>query len=107
MPRDYVRSVLTTYLALPHTPQRPSPYDRRLARSLYDRAVPLTTVHAAFDLAIARRITRPSSAEPLDPIRSLAYFLPVLDEVLRAPLDPGYLAYLRRKLGASAVHLSA
>lgn len=102
MSQHYVRSILTAYLALPCTSGRTSPYDRRLARDLYDRGVPLASVKAAFVLACARRINRPPSAVPLGPVRSLAYFLPVLDEVLAHPIDPSYLDYLHRKLSGPA-----
>lgn len=100
---DYARAVLSAYLALPGTPTRTSPFDRCLARSLRDRAVPLDTVTVAFSLAIARRYGRPHTAVPLGTIRSLAYFLPIIDELLAAPVDPSYADYIRRK----ALSLSA
>ncbi len=95
---DYARAVLSAYLALPGTPTRTSPFDRCLARSLHDRAVPLDTVTVAFSLAIARRYARPKTAVPLGAIRSLAYFLPVIDELLVSPVDPSYADYIRRKV---------
>ena len=100
---DYARAVLSAYLALPGTPARTSPFDRCLARSLRDRAVPLDPVPVAFSLAIARRYARPKTAVPLGAIRSLAYFLPVIDELLVSPVDPSYADYIRRK----ALSLSA
>ncbi len=96
MSDDYVRAVLIAYHALPDTPRRTSRHDRLLAASLAVRGVPLDTVNAAFLLATARRTFRSENAVPLGPIRSLAYFLPVLDEVLALPPDPAYLAYLHR-----------
>ena len=98
MSHDFVRAVLSAYLALPDTPRRTSPFDRRLARDLHDRAVPLATVSAAFCLAMARRKARPPSAVPLGSIRSIAYFLPVIEELLAKPMDPIYAEYLQRKL---------
>jgi hypothetical protein len=94
---DYARAVLSAYLALPGTPARTSPFDRCLARSLRDRAVPLDTVTVAFSLAIARRYARPKTAVPLGAIRSLAYFLPVIDELLASPIHPRYADYICRK----------
>jgi hypothetical protein len=35
---------------------------------------------------------------PLAPIRSLAYFLPVVEELTENPVDAGYLDYLRHKM---------
>jgi hypothetical protein len=98
VPHDYVRAVLSAYLALPDTPCRTSPFDRRLARDLYQRAVPLATVTDAFSLAIARRRARPLDSVPLGSIRSIAYFLPLIDELVAQPLEPAYAAYLRRKI---------
>ncbi len=100
---DCARTVLSAYLALPGTPARTSPFDRCLARSLRDRAVPLDTVTAAISLAIARRCARPKTAVPLGAIRSLAYFLPIIDELLVSPIDPSYADDIRRK----ALSLSA
>jgi hypothetical protein len=97
MSNEYVQSVLAAYLVLPDTPRKTSLFDRRIARDLHDRAVPLATVSAAFVLAIARRKARPPGSVPLGSIRSLAYFLPVIEELLAKPMDPIYAEYLRRK----------
>jgi hypothetical protein len=98
--QDYIRAVLELYRGLPHTParRRPSPADRRLAEQLFERHVPLTALQTACYLAIARRTARPPEAPPLQTIRSLAYFMPLIDEVLLNPPPTGYLRYLRDKL---------
>ncbi len=98
MSDHYVRAVLAAYHALPCTPRRASRHDRLLASSLASRGVPLETVEVAFVVATARRTFRPEDSVPLGPVRSLAYFLPVLDEVLARPPDPDYLTYLHRRL---------
>src|SRR5215471_17015307 len=59
---------------------------------------PLRVVESAFLLASLRRLARPSDGPPLSPIRSLAYFLPVIDELLAHPSPDNYLEYLRLKL---------
>ena len=41
---------------------------------------------------------RPADAPPLGTIRSLAYFLPVIEEVLGTRVNPDYFRYLRQKL---------
>ncbi len=93
---EYLKRLLDLYCGLPHTAaRRPSLNDRRLAALLFDRGIPLDIIEAAFLLALARRTYRDPQAPPLQPIRSLAYFLPLIDEILLLPLDPGYLAYLR------------
>lgn len=94
--RLYLEAVLATYSSLPGTPPRPSRQDRRLARDLCRRGVPLRTVRTALLLAAARRTLR--SGPPLPPVRTLYYFLPAIDEVLALPPDPGYVEYLAGKL---------
>lgn len=96
---DYLRQLLALYCGLPHTAaRRPFPPDRRIAEQLFGRGISLDTIETAFLLAIARRTHRDQQASPLAPIRSLAYFLPVIDEVLRQPPDPGYVSFLRLKV---------
>lgn len=94
--RIYLDAVLGTYSSLPGTPPRPSRQDRRLARDLCRRGVPLRAVRTALLLAAARRTFR--SGPPLPPVRTLYYFLPALEEVLTLPPEPGYLEYLAAKL---------
>jgi hypothetical protein len=96
--RLYVKTVLDLYLALPETPSRVSRFDRSLALQLFKRQVPSSTIEAAFLLASARRLCRPPDAPPLGPIRSLYYFLPVIEEVTHRPLPTDYIRYLRCKL---------
>lgn len=45
-----------------------------------------------------RRLIRPKDVPPLSPIRSLAYFLPAIEELLADPSPDNYLDYLRLKL---------
>jgi hypothetical protein len=96
--RCYVCAVLASYLELPDTPSRSRPPDRALAGRLYDRHIPLRTVQQAFLLASARRRIRPQDSPPLQPVRSLHYFVPVIEELLQTPLTRGYEQYLKRKL---------
>jgi hypothetical protein len=96
-PVSYVVSVLNLYGELPDTPPRTNPHDQRHARSWFDRGVPLSVVEAALLLASLRRI-RPPGATPLPRIRSLAYFQPVIEELIENPVPEGYVQYLRVKL---------
>jgi transposase len=49
-----------------------------------------------------RRMIRPADAAPLGTIRSLAYFSPVIEEVLQLQVGPDYFQYLRHKLKRAA-----
>ncbi len=97
-PARYVAEVLTVYVDLPDTPLRASVPDQRQARMWFDRGVPLEVVETALLLAFLRRTARPAEVPPLPRIRSLAYFQPVVEELLENPVPGGYLQYLRLKL---------
>ncbi len=94
----YVKAVLDHYRRTPGTLGHVRPEDRRLAGILYDCGVSLEHVDAALLLATVRRTFRPRDAAPLNPVRSLHYILPLLDEVRLNPPDSGYLRYLQSKL---------
>jgi hypothetical protein len=95
----YVAYLLDLYLALPDTPSRSHRGDSTRARQWFIEGVPLATVETALLLASLRRCMRPSTRlGVLGRIRSLAYFQPVVDELIQQPPQPGYLDHLRRKL---------
>ena len=96
--KDYSQTILGLYTRLPDTPAKVRPADRRLLEQLYARRIPTSTVEAAFFLASARRVCRDPAKPSLPQIRSLAYFLPVIEELSRQALPPGYLAYVRSKV---------
>ena len=98
----YVAAVLTLYADLPDTPLRASAQDQWLARRLYEQGVPLSLVESALLLGSLRRLFRLADLPPLPPIRSLAYFQPVITELQQNPLPDGYLDYLRLKLRNAA-----
>jgi hypothetical protein len=60
--------------------------------------VPLPAVENALVLTASRRLIRPADAAPLGTIRSLAYFLPVIHEVLSLHVNPDYFRHLRQKI---------
>ena len=94
----YIQALRSVYLQLPNTHRRFSRSDRRLASNLFQRGFSLELVRSALLLASARRLARNPAEPPLLPVRSLHYFLPVLDEIRSQPLPPGYLEYLEAKL---------
>lgn len=97
---QFVHCLLSAYLALPDTRHRASSHDRQLARNLHRAGIPLRRVLAAMVLASSRRNHRDPGSAPLAPIRSLAYFKPLLDEIKDAPDE--YLAYILRHAEGTA-----
>src|ERR1700722_6109404 len=92
---DYVRQVLEAYRKTPGTMGAVRRADRMLAARLYQRGLSGQEIDNALVRAATRRLTRPADALPLAPIRSLAYFLPVIEEVLNLRVSPDYFDYLR------------
>ena len=100
-PRDrdlYVCRVLDQYRQLPGTLGHVRRTDRHLAEQLHRRGVPLSLVEAAFTLATCRRLFRSAAAPPLEPVRTMHYYLAAIEELREHPVDPGYLRYLQGKL---------
>ena len=95
---DYARQVLEAYRKTPGTMGTVRRADHTLAAQLYQRGVAVTVIENAFVLAATRRLMRPADAPPLGTIRSLAYFLPVIEEVIGLRVSPDYFQYLRHKL---------
>ena len=95
---QYARDVLEQYCRTPGTLGHVRPADRALARYLYDRNIPLPLVEDAFVLATARRTFRPAGAVPLSPVRSLHFYLPLVQELLLHRPDLGYVRALRSRL---------
>ena len=94
----YVAAVVTLYMDMPDTPMRISASDQWLARHFYEDGVPLETVETALLLGSLRRMIRPADSPRLAPIRSLAYFRPVIEELQENPATENYRDYLRLKL---------
>ena len=95
---EYVRKLLDAYRQTPGTTGNIRRHDRLLATQLHQRNVPLSAVENALVLAAARRVLRPATAPPLATVRSLAYFLPVIEEVLELNVSPDYFQHVRRQL---------
>jgi hypothetical protein len=99
---EYIRQILEAYRKTPGTAGTIRRPDRALAAQLYQRGVSASVIENAFLLAAARRLLRPANAMPLGTIRSLAYFLPVIEEVLGMRVSPEYFQHVRRKLERTA-----
>lgn len=96
--QEYVNQVLEAYRKTPGTTGTVRRADRTLAAQLYQRGLSVKVIENALVLAATRRLIRPADAPPLGTIRSLAYFLPVIEEVLVLRASPDYFDYLRHKL---------
>jgi hypothetical protein len=106
-PAAYMAAVVLLYVELPETPLSASIQDQQLARRLHNRGIPLQLVESAMLLASLRRLVRPADLPPLPLIRSLAYFQPVIEELLVHPMPDNYLEYLRLKLNRFAQRKTA
>ena len=95
---EYIRQVLEAYRQTPGTMGTVRRTDRMLAAQFYQRGLSVRVIENALVLAATRRLMRPANALPLGTIRSLAYFLPVIEEVLDLRVSPDYFQYLRQKL---------
>jgi hypothetical protein len=98
---EYMQKVLDAYRQTPGTTGMIRRPDRLLAEQLHGRGVPLCAVENALVLATSRRQIRPAGAPPLNTIRSLAYFQPVIEEVLESRVNPEYYRYLRHRIQRS------
>ena len=95
---QYIRQVLEAYRKTPGTMGTVRRSDRTLAAQLFQRGISLSVVENALVLAAIRRLIRRTDALPLGTVRSLAYFLPVIEEVLELRVNSDYFQYLRQKL---------
>jgi len=95
---QYVDKVISLYLKLPDTPVKPSNNDRITAAGFFERDIPMNIIEAALMLASIRRLSREQNIPPLQPVRSLAYFMPVIQELLDLSMPDEYLQYLRLKI---------
>lgn len=98
--KDYVKAVLDTYVSLPDTPIRTRRDDRYLAITWYRQGIMLFQAIAAMMLATERRTFREADALPLEPIRSLRYFVAIVEEIQHLGIDESYLRYLQQKLSS-------
>lgn len=99
----YIATLLERYRRLPGTLGRVLRDDRRTAAALHDRHIDLDVVQQAFTIALARRELGRGDYR-LPPIRTLRYFLPVIDEISHHPPDPDYLHHLRIRLRDAGLH---
>ena len=91
---SYVKKVLDHYVSAADTPTAARRTDRALAASFHQRGIPLTDVIHAIRLCMLRRHKRSPALDPLEPICSLAYVRPRVEQLQRKPHDPDYVEYV-------------
>ncbi len=92
---EYLRKIIDSYLDSPDTPRKARRLDWAIATTLYQQGVPHAMVIHAIRLATLRRHRRDAKLESLEPIRSLAYFRPLIEHIQIEPHEPGYVEYVR------------
>jgi hypothetical protein len=97
--QEYLRAVIECYRKTPGVLGHVRRADRDLAARLYDQRIPLFVIEQACLLAAARRIRNNAFEAPLPPIRSLHYFLPIIQEIRERPPGPRELEILRDVFG--------
>jgi hypothetical protein len=75
----YVRAALNLFAQMPNVVSRCSSRDRALAHEFFDRQIPFDIVETALLLGSARRIFHWTAFAP---IHSLAYFEPIVEQLL-------------------------
>ncbi len=91
---DYLQRVISIYLDAPDTPKKARPADWAVAGLFHKQRVPLDLVDHAVALASLRRRLRPADREPLEPIRSLAYLRPIINQLRQTGVDDNYRQYV-------------
>lgn len=101
--RHYLAALIRLYLAQPGAPSRASRQDWALAQTLYARGIDLADLTHAVRLATLRRFLG-AGHRPPPPVRSLAYYRHVLDQLGPDELDPGYVDYIARRYADLTAH---
>jgi hypothetical protein len=96
--KAYVESVRECFQGLGCTSGKFGAAEIETARQLQRRTIPLGIVHDAMLLGACRKLDSWLNGGPTEPIRSMAYFEPLIAEIREKPLPAGYSAYLRKKV---------
>lgn len=94
----YVESVRECFNGLGCTNIKFGPAEIETTRKLQRRAIPLGIIHDAMLLGACRKLASWLNGGPVDAIRSMAYFEPLIAEIQAKPLPAGYSAYLQKKI---------
>jgi len=96
--KAYVESVRECFEGLGCTSGKFGAAEIETTRQLQRRAVPLGIVYEAMLLGACRKFDSWLNGRPTEPIRTMAYFEPLIAEIQAKPLPAGYSGYLRKKI---------
>jgi hypothetical protein len=94
----YVAAVRECFEGLGCTSSKFGAAEIETASQLQRRAIPLGVIRDAMLLGACRKLDSWLNGGPLEPIRSMAYFEPLIAEIQAQPLPAGYSACLRKKI---------
>jgi hypothetical protein len=95
---NYIDQVKKLFLAYPIVHSSFTEADRKLAERLFREGVSLETMTRALLLGLSRKSISELNSNQQQPIRSLSYFIPLLEEVSQIQVSDQYWRYLRFKL---------
>jgi hypothetical protein len=94
----YIESVGKCYEGIGCTTGKLNAAGSEIVMHFYGRSISLSVVQDAMILGACRKYESWLNGGPSEPIRSMAYFEPLVAEVRANPLSDGYTGYLRGKL---------
>ncbi|MBI4521169.1 MAG: hypothetical protein HY701_10050 [Gemmatimonadetes bacterium] len=92
----YIQAVRETFLSIACTSGRFTASDARTASQMQADGIPLAIVQDAILLGACRKYVAWLNAGAAEPIGSLRYVEPIVAELRRQPLPPGYRGHLQR-----------
>lgn len=93
--RKYLEAIRRLLLDHPCIRFALSAADRQLARQWFQQAIPLAQVEQAILLGCGRKYVSWLNGQPSEPIGSLHYFTPILEEIAKMELPANYGAFNR------------
>jgi len=96
--KAYVESVREGFEKLGCTRGKFGVAEIEAARQFHGQAIPVGIVQDAMLLGACRKFDSWLNGGPVEPIRSMAYFVPLIAEIQAEPLPTGYSTHLRRHL---------
>ncbi len=96
--KSYVDSVREYFLALSCGSGKFGTAEAAAAKDLHRRGIPLGLIQDAMFMGACRKYASWFEGRAAEPIRTLAYFEPLIAEIQAKPFPPEYSTYLRKKV---------